>query len=141
MMLNSVDLPQPDGPMMDTNSPGAMEKEMSSTAVIAPSLVMKRLVTASTSSSCVGCGCAATSVATDGPAGRSLAALRSALTLGEPAFARSGLLPRRNLDQFRQLFLGERRRGELERDGILHDRVEPGDLVGVDRCLGKEVVA
>src|SRR5437588_4417065 len=88
MILNNVDLPQPDGPMMDTNSPGAMEKEMSSTAVIAPSLVMKRLVTRSTSSRCVGCGCVATPVATDGPAGRSIAALGSALTPGEPAFGR-----------------------------------------------------
>src|SRR2546422_4906223 len=88
MMLNSVDLPQPDGPMMDTNSPGAMEKEISSTAVIAPSLVLKRLVTRSTSSGCVDCGCAATPVATDGPAGRSIAALGSALTLEELAFAR-----------------------------------------------------
>src|SRR6266404_4135596 len=103
MILNSVDLPQPDGPIMETNSPGAMEKEMSSTAVIAPSLVLKRLVTRSTSSNCVDCGCAAT----DRPAGPSIAALWSALTLGELAFARPALLPRRNLDQFRELFLGQ----------------------------------
>ncbi len=37
MMLNSVDLPQPDGPMIETNSPGATLNEMSSTAVIGPS--------------------------------------------------------------------------------------------------------
>src|SRR5438552_2274200 len=107
MILNNVDLPQPDGPMMETNSPGAMEKEMSSTAVIAPSLVLKRLVTRSTSSSRVECGCAAAPVAMDGP-GCSIAALGSALTLGELAFARPALLPRRNLDQFRELFLGQR---------------------------------
>src|SRR5438132_11099348 len=98
MILNSVDLPQPDGPMMETNSPGAMEKEMSSTAVIAPSLVLKRLVTRSTSSRCVDCGSVATPVTTDGPRARSIAALGSALTLGELAFARPALLPRRNLD-------------------------------------------
>src|SRR6202171_3627404 len=49
-MLNKVDLPQPDGPMIDTNSPGAIENETSSTAVITPSLVTKRLLTRSTSS-------------------------------------------------------------------------------------------
>src|SRR5664279_127998 len=49
-MLNNVDLPQPDGPMMDTNSPGAIENDTSSTAVITPSLVTKRLLTCSTSS-------------------------------------------------------------------------------------------
>ena len=49
-MLNKVDLPQPDGPMIDTNSPGAIENDTSSTAVITPSLVMKRLLTRSTSS-------------------------------------------------------------------------------------------
>src|ERR1700693_2781512 len=49
-MLNKVDLPQPDGPMIDTNSPGAIENDTSSTAVITPSLVTKRLLTRSTSS-------------------------------------------------------------------------------------------
>src|ERR1700687_2200086 len=48
-MLNKVDLPQPDGPMIDTNSPGAIENDTSSTAVITPSLVTKRLLTRSTS--------------------------------------------------------------------------------------------
>ncbi len=33
MMLNSVDLPQPEGPMTARNSPGATSKEMWSTAV------------------------------------------------------------------------------------------------------------
>ena len=32
MMLKSVDLPQPDGPMIETNSPGATPNETSSTA-------------------------------------------------------------------------------------------------------------
>src|ERR1700675_1409686 len=50
-MLNKVDLPQPDGPMIDTNSPGAIENDTSSTAVIIPSLVTKRLLTRSTSRS------------------------------------------------------------------------------------------
>ena len=36
MMWNSVDLPQPDGPMTETNSPGATSKDTSSTAVTAP---------------------------------------------------------------------------------------------------------
>src|ERR1022692_895010 len=49
-MLNTVDLPQPDGPMMDTNSPGAIENDTSSTAVIVPSPVMKRLRPRSTAS-------------------------------------------------------------------------------------------
>src|ERR1700694_135829 len=48
-MLNKVDLPQPDGTMIDTNSPGAIENDTSSTAVITPSLVTKRLLTRSTS--------------------------------------------------------------------------------------------
>src|ERR1700688_4636855 len=50
-MLNKVDLPQPDGPMIDTNSPGAIENDTSSTAVITPSWVTKRLLTRSTSRS------------------------------------------------------------------------------------------
>ena len=33
MMLNSVDLPQPDGPITPTNSPGATDSETLSTAV------------------------------------------------------------------------------------------------------------
>ncbi len=36
-MLKSVDLPQPEGPMMETNSPAPMVKDTSSTAVIVPS--------------------------------------------------------------------------------------------------------
>ena len=37
MTLNSVDLPQPDGPITARNSPGATSNEMWSTAVRTPS--------------------------------------------------------------------------------------------------------
>src|ERR1044072_2483596 len=37
MMLNRVDLPQPDGPITARNSPGATSNEMWSTAVMGPS--------------------------------------------------------------------------------------------------------
>ncbi len=37
MTLNSVDLPQPEGPMTERNSPGLTLKETLSTAVIGPS--------------------------------------------------------------------------------------------------------
>src|SRR5215831_14843179 len=95
MMLNSVDLPQPDGPMIDTNSPGATENETSSTAVTGPSRVAKRLVTRSTSSS----------LARADP-------LAPALTAKARAGPRS--TARRDLDQLGELFFRERRRGELE---------------------------
>src|SRR5262245_59309200 len=48
MILKSVDLPQPDGPMMPTNSPGATDNETPSTAMTAPSGVSNRLVMLST---------------------------------------------------------------------------------------------
>src|SRR5215510_682495 len=48
MMLNNVDLPQPDGPITARNSPGATVSETLSTAVSAPSGVSNRLVTRST---------------------------------------------------------------------------------------------
>src|SRR6185295_19741377 len=51
MMLNSVDLPQPDGPISDTNSPGMTSNDTSSTAVMPPSAVAKRLTMPSTLSS------------------------------------------------------------------------------------------
>ena len=38
-MLSSVDLPQPDGPMMATNSPGAISSETSPSAWVSTSLV------------------------------------------------------------------------------------------------------
>ena len=40
---------------------------------------------------------------------------------------------RRNLDQLRELLLGQRRRRVLERDGVLHDGVEAHDPVRVHR--------
>src|SRR5215475_3600868 len=48
MMLKSVDLPQPEGPITPTNSPGATERETPSTAVTTPSGVSNRLVMWST---------------------------------------------------------------------------------------------
>src|SRR5258707_13565427 len=46
--LNKVDLPHPEGPITDTNSPGATVKETWSTAVRMPSGVSKRLTMSST---------------------------------------------------------------------------------------------
>src|SRR5438105_5670304 len=48
MTLNNVDLPQPEGPITPTNSPGAMLSETWSTAVSTPSGVSKRLTISST---------------------------------------------------------------------------------------------
>src|ERR1039458_2111230 len=48
MTLNKVDLPQPEGPMTDMNSPGLTLKETSSTAMIGPSCVSKRTTMSST---------------------------------------------------------------------------------------------
>ncbi len=48
MILKSVDLPQPEGPMMPTNSPGATDSETRSTAVTTPSGVSNRLTMLST---------------------------------------------------------------------------------------------
>src|SRR5438105_11663391 len=48
MTLNKVDLPQPDGPITDKNSPGATVKEILSTAVSTPSGVSNRLTMSST---------------------------------------------------------------------------------------------
>ena len=45
-MPNKVDLPQPEGPMMETNSPGRTSNVTFSTAVTALPPVPKRLVTA-----------------------------------------------------------------------------------------------
>src|SRR5690348_1395933 len=42
MTLNTVDLPQPDGPMIDRNSPGRTENDTPSTATTGPSAVSKR---------------------------------------------------------------------------------------------------
>ena len=48
MTLNKVDLPQPDGPITLTNSPGATVSDMPSTAVSTPSRVSNRLTSLST---------------------------------------------------------------------------------------------
>src|SRR5215467_2844194 len=48
MMLNRVDLPQPDGPITPRNSPGATLSETRSTAVSTPSGVSNRLTMSST---------------------------------------------------------------------------------------------
>ncbi len=48
MMLKSVDLPHPDGPITPRNSPGATVSETSSTAVRTPSGVSNRLTMFST---------------------------------------------------------------------------------------------
>src|SRR4029077_10962030 len=118
MILNSVDLPQPEGPMIETNSPAAMENDTSSTAVITPSAVGNRLLMRSTSSR------------RDSGAGDATSAPCSPeLTRARPVPASS----RRNLDQFRQLFLRQRRCCELECHGVRHDRVEPDHLVRIDR--------
>src|SRR5258706_9489885 len=50
-MLKTVDLPQPDGPIIDTNSPRRTENDMPSTAVTAPSVVLNRIDTLSMTSS------------------------------------------------------------------------------------------
>src|SRR6478735_7926162 len=60
MTLNKVDLPQPEGPMIPTNSPGATLNETWSTAVSTPSGVSKRLTISSTNR----IGCAGAVVAT-----------------------------------------------------------------------------
>ena len=51
MMLNNVDLPQPDGPITARNSPGVTLNDTPSTAVSTPSGVVKRIETSSTTSS------------------------------------------------------------------------------------------
>src|SRR4029077_7490710 len=48
MTLNKVDLPQPEGPMTETNSPGLILNDTSSTATIGPSAVSKRTTMLST---------------------------------------------------------------------------------------------
>ena len=48
MTLNRVDLPQPEGPMTERNSPGLTLKETLSTAAIGPSGVSKRTTMSST---------------------------------------------------------------------------------------------
>src|SRR5689334_4684066 len=122
MMLNSVDLPQPDGPINETNSPRATENETSSTATSEPSAVVNRLTMCST--------------LTKGSMPAALPA-RS----GSPFTVASMSTTRRNLDQLGQLLLGQRRSCVLERDRIVDDRVESHDSIGIDGILGKETVA
>ncbi len=53
-----------------------------------------------------------------------------------------GSLARRNLDQFRQLILGQlASRVNFSTTASFTIVVEPDDLVRIDRCLGKEIVA
>src|SRR5665647_3473746 len=62
MTLNRVDLPQPEGPITEKNSPGLTLKETSSTAVTGPSGVSKRTTMSFTvrmASSICGAGAAA----------------------------------------------------------------------------------
>src|SRR5690606_18949984 len=49
MMLSSVDLPQPDGPMTATNSPAEMRRLTSFSAAVSTSLVRKTLLRLSSS--------------------------------------------------------------------------------------------
>src|SRR4029077_13034479 len=59
MMLNRVDLPQPDGPMIDTNSPSRTAKAMRSSAASEPSGVRNSLARPSTTRSGSDSGAAA----------------------------------------------------------------------------------
>src|SRR5436309_7859224 len=121
MMLNSVDLPQPDGPMIDTNSPRATRNETSSTATTEPSAVAKCLTMCST--------------LTKSSRGAAVSPSARSFTIVSASTAR------RNLDQLGQLFFGERRGRVLERDCVVDDRVQAHDAIGVDRFLRKETVA
>src|SRR5260221_3429726 len=102
MTLNSVDLPQPEGPMIETNSPGATRSETSSTARMSPSLLTNFLVMCSTASNA------------SATTGRGGVASSSGVTRGWPWIASA----RRNLDQLGQLLLGQRRGGELQRHRV-----------------------
>src|SRR5580765_298869 len=53
-MLNTVDLPQPDGPIIETNSPERIENEKSWTATTSPSGVGKLLLRCRASSKSIG---------------------------------------------------------------------------------------
>src|SRR6185369_3104114 len=65
MSRSSVDLPQPDGPMSETNSPGAIERLMSSRAVVRPPAVSKTLLTPEIATTLVP-GCPLTSASPEG---------------------------------------------------------------------------
>src|SRR4029077_17604531 len=68
MMLNKVDLPQPDGPITARNSPGATVNDTLSSAVTPSSAVPKRMTMSSTASSAgpfSACGSGVTRLAVD----------------------------------------------------------------------------
>src|SRR4051812_16032068 len=104
MMLNSVDLPQPDGPITDRNSPGRTANDTLSTATKAPSAVSKCLAMPSTLSA----GCVLSAV------GIGFAAA-GGLCMGRDCGARQGRRAARgsagsargDLDQLGQLRLGQ----------------------------------
>ncbi len=54
MRRSRVDLPQPDGPMSETNSPAATVRSMSSSALTSPVLVANLLPTPRTTTASVG---------------------------------------------------------------------------------------
>src|SRR6478736_1965538 len=136
MMLNSVDFPHPDGPMTDTNSPSPTSSETPSTASSASAPSPKRLTMSVTASiGAPGAGEPVPARVTVTPTGermRSPGPCTSSASVAHSA--------RRDLHELGQLLFGERRCGELERDGVLDDRIEADDLVGVDRRFRKEVV-
>src|SRR5437773_2063658 len=134
MMLKSVDLPHPEGPMIETNSPAAIANEMSSTAGITPSLVVNRLLMRFTSSTRVDPSLAATH-------GEGGVIGSAAVTFVADQDANRRLAPRGYLDQLRELLLAQRRGSVLERDRVLDDCLEPDDPVGIDGCLREEIVA
>ena len=68
MMLNKVDLPQPDGPITARNSPGATVNDTLSRAVTPSSALPKRMTMSSTTSSAgpvAVCGSGVTRLAVD----------------------------------------------------------------------------
>src|ERR1700675_706894 len=68
MMLNKVDLPQPDGPITARNSPGATVNDTLSSAVTPSSALPKRVTMSSTTSSAgplSACGSGVTRFAVD----------------------------------------------------------------------------
>src|SRR5207245_663719 len=99
MMLKSVDLPQPDGPMIDTNSPSRTAKAMRSRAASEPSGVRNALARSSTTRSRSNGGVAA---AADGRQGEEpvSTARSSAILALEPA--RAGKPPHQGIRPDRQ---------------------------------------
>lgn len=54
---------------------------------------------------------------------------------------RASTLSRRDLNEIRELLFRQRRRCKFEIDGIVHDHVEPDDLVGVQRRLRIKLIS